>query len=144
MIPRPFPNLLQVVLCAPVAFNSNAGIVAPPPTPSPSSFPRLTPDGTAAANLEPVLQLEHASGRSSRLIAVSGVVNGQGRLAGPDPWHYSFRQAGDVAGAVHPWRVDVLGSVSFEHPGVCDLAFSEDLSGGPGLCSERVIDRAPS
>jgi len=94
--------------------------------------------------LEPVLRLEHAGGRSSRLIAVSGVVNVQGRLVGPDSWHYTFRQAGDVAGAVHQWRVDLLGSVSYEHLGICDLAFSDDLSAGFGLDSDRVIDRALS
>ena len=103
-------------------------------------LPVLVPDATALTNLSAVLQLEQATGRKTRLIAVSGLVNRQGRLAGSDPWFYTFQEANDIPGALHQWRVDASGQVTYEHLGMCGLhGFSQSLTGDLGLDSDRVV-----
>ena len=140
MTTRSLLPLLSLALS--VGAGCDSSVMTAAPAPSPSGFPPLTANATAAVNLEPVLRLERARSRSSRLIAVSGIVNSRGRLAGADPWHYTFREAGDVAGAVHQWRIDSNGAVTHKHLGICDLAFSNDLSAELGLDSDLVIVRA--
>jgi hypothetical protein len=105
-------------------------------------YPVLQANATAAVNLNAVVQLERATGRKTQLIAVSGRVNRDGRLTGPDPWYYTFREENDIPGAVHQWRVDSSGQVTYEHLGICGFAFSQDLSSGIGLDSPQIVERA--
>jgi hypothetical protein len=105
-------------------------------------YPVLQANSTAAANLNAVVQLERATGRKTQLIAVSGRVNRDGRLAGFDPWYYTFREENDIPGALHQWRVNASGQVTYEHLGICGFAFNQDLSADLGLDSPQVVERA--
>lgn len=134
-----FPALLAISIAI---AGVGCGSATEPTTPDVTTYPQLTADATASTNLKAVVDLERAAGRQGRLIAVSGLVNRRGHLASSGPWYYTFREPGDVAGAVHQWRVDVQGVVTYEHLGMCGLNFSEDLTGGVGLDSDRVIDLA--
>jgi hypothetical protein len=105
-------------------------------------YPVLQANATAAANLNAVVQLERATGRKTQLIGVSGRVNRDGRLAGSDPWYYTFREENDIPGALHQWRVDSSGQVTYEHLGICGFAFNQDLSADLGLDSPQLVERA--
>lgn len=87
-----------------------------PETPEVTTYPQLTPNATASTNLDAVVALERAAGRQGRLAGVSGRVNRQGQLIDGGPWYYTFREPGDVPGAVHQWRADSQGVVRRSRP----------------------------
>lgn len=146
-LPSPVPAVGPLRMATGLALwmailTAGCGSTAGPTTPDVTTYPQLTADTTASTNLKAVVELERAAGRQGRLVAVSGLVNRRGHLASSGPWYYTFREPDDVAGAVHQWRVDAQGVVTHEHFGMCGLFFSEHLTGGVGLDSDRVIDLA--
>jgi hypothetical protein len=105
--------------------------------PAQTRVPRLLPNATALANLANVEALERKTGRKSLLVAVSGRADRSGRLAGSDPWYYTFRDPGDRTGVYYQWRVDNAGSVTVEHLGSC--GFGETPTGALGIDSDRAV-----
>lgn len=107
-----------------------------PPTPTPS--PVGTPNATAFANLALVQSLERASGRKTRLVAVSARVERSGRVKPGLVWHYTFQEPLTIA-VVTQWRVSSEGVISSETYGSCGFEKSVEMAPLLGLDSDRIM-----
>jgi hypothetical protein len=94
-------------------------------------------DATALRNLTAIEALERTTGLPTRLVAVSGLTNLAGRLAGEGPWYYTFRDPGDAPATFYQWRVDAAGNATREHLGTC--GFGEQAAGHLALDSDRAV-----
>ena len=125
-----------------IACSGAAGPTAPiatAPSASPTALPapRLAADATALTNLAAVQAIEAGLRRPTHLVAISARVGRDGRLAGTDPWYYTYRDPGDVVAAFYQWRVDVEGNVTSDHLGSC--GFSDRPMGVPAVDSDRAV-----
>jgi hypothetical protein len=112
----------------------DGGITPPTPPPSPSG----TPNATAFANLAFIQRLERASGRNTRLVALSARVERSGRVTPRYDWHYTFQEPSTTT-VVTQWRVSSTGVITSDTYGSCGFEVPVDMAPLLGLDSDRVV-----
>ncbi len=108
------------------------------PTAVPTPPATGQPNATALANLALVERLERASGRNTRLVAVSARVERSGRVKSGESWHYTFQEPSSTT-VVTQWQVSSGGSITSETYGSCGFTQSVDMAPLVRIDSDRIV-----
>lgn len=126
-------TLLVVAVVGHTSCGGSPTAPSPAPSPTPTPYPMGKANATAFENLPLARQLEHASGRQTVFVYLSGsAVTQQGLCSPGNSWSYIFGQLRDNIVKLYGWSVRCDGTVKF-HGEIPDALHFQIKELGPSL-----------